>query len=381
VTTLVNGSGVVVERFAYDPFGAVAVMNASWSGIGSSAYAWQYLYQGGRLDTTTGHFSFRNRDYSPTLGRWLCVDPLRFEGYDQNFYRAVGNNPNNCVDPFGLQWKPLQTGNTGPSTTGTFVDPDTGRSYTASAVLTADNGFDKIRRTWALYIMIDTQNAIEHALHHLKSLIADVKKHQGADCACIDYTKLKGTFPDSKSTFREIENYFACSKTNARPCLSLANLERIYSVLLGIQNRMLSGRIEFTLIDNHIRPAQALVNPRDNAIRIVYDTASFLGIDWTDWRIIELMVHEVAHHGGLGNGPVDAYYDPAGGWSGGWRTFAPSPPQWYVVGPNKTFPSVLMSVEDCLGNPDSYGQFIARTFGIGRATFINLFRSNGILLK
>jgi hypothetical protein len=65
---LVNSSGVVVERYAYDPYGAVTVLDAGWNlRSGGSSYAWRYLHQGGRFDVTTGLDNFRNRDYSPTL--------------------------------------------------------------------------------------------------------------------------------------------------------------------------------------------------------------------------------------------------------------------------------------------------------------------------
>ncbi len=67
VTALVNGSGTVMERYAYDPYGTVVVLSATWGALSGSAYAWVYLHQGGRLDTTTGLYGFRNRDLSPAL--------------------------------------------------------------------------------------------------------------------------------------------------------------------------------------------------------------------------------------------------------------------------------------------------------------------------
>ncbi len=93
VTALINGSGTVVERYAYDSFGKVTYMNASWTTIGSSAYGWQYLHQGGRLDASSGLYYFRNRDYSPTLGRWVTMDPIRYEAGGSNLYLYIKNNP------------------------------------------------------------------------------------------------------------------------------------------------------------------------------------------------------------------------------------------------------------------------------------------------
>jgi RHS repeat-associated protein len=40
--------------------------------------------------------------YSPTLGRWITVDPSGL-GPDVNDYRFVGNGPTNTTDPSGLQ--------------------------------------------------------------------------------------------------------------------------------------------------------------------------------------------------------------------------------------------------------------------------------------
>ncbi len=102
VTALLNNSGAVVERYVYDPFGTATVLNAAWSVIGSSAYAWQHLHQGGKLDAFSGLVHFRNRDYSTSLGRWVSLDPIRFQAGDVNLYRYVGNNAVNALDPLGL---------------------------------------------------------------------------------------------------------------------------------------------------------------------------------------------------------------------------------------------------------------------------------------
>lgn len=78
VTALINTSGVVQERYLYDPYGVATVTDASYvarSG-NTSSFAWKYLHQGGRLDGTTGWYGFRNRDYIAAEGRWAQRDPL-----------------------------------------------------------------------------------------------------------------------------------------------------------------------------------------------------------------------------------------------------------------------------------------------------------------
>jgi RHS repeat-associated protein len=114
VTALVNGSGSVVERYLYSPYGQVLVRDASWNPLSGSAYAWHYLFQGGRYDTATGLYHFGAREYSPTLSRWMQNDPSGFAGGDTNLYRFVGNDPGMFTDPSGLSRM-----ETGPGTNGT----------------------------------------------------------------------------------------------------------------------------------------------------------------------------------------------------------------------------------------------------------------------
>jgi RHS repeat-associated protein len=102
VTALVNAAGQVVERYVYDPYGTVTVLDANWNQRAGSQYAWRYLFQGGRYDSATGYYHFGARDYSPSLGSWLEQDPLGLGAGDPNVYRFVGGNPVNATDPSGL---------------------------------------------------------------------------------------------------------------------------------------------------------------------------------------------------------------------------------------------------------------------------------------
>ena len=106
VTALVNTSGQVVERYLYDSYGKVTVLNPDWTVRGdgtaaSSAYAWQYLHQGGRYDLTSGLYNFRNRDYSPTMQRWMEQDPAGYAGSGPDLYGYLGDNALGRVDAFG----------------------------------------------------------------------------------------------------------------------------------------------------------------------------------------------------------------------------------------------------------------------------------------
>jgi RHS repeat-associated protein len=101
VVALFDNSGNVVERYVYDPFGQVTVLDAGWNVLAASAFGWLYLHQGGRFDSVSGLYHFRFRDYSPTLGRWTSLDPLRFDAGDVNLYRTVFNAPTVFTDPSG----------------------------------------------------------------------------------------------------------------------------------------------------------------------------------------------------------------------------------------------------------------------------------------
>jgi RHS repeat-associated protein len=103
VTALVNTSGQVVERYIYDPYGQVTILDASWNTRSSSSYAWRYLFQGERYEAATGLYHTSRRDESATLGRWIEADPLGYvDGL--NYYAAEGNQPTDRTDPSGETW-------------------------------------------------------------------------------------------------------------------------------------------------------------------------------------------------------------------------------------------------------------------------------------
>jgi RHS repeat-associated protein len=110
VVALLDNSGNVVERYGYDPFGQVTVLNADFTPKSTgnngtpadSTFGWLCLHQGGRFDDVSGLYHFRRRDYSPTLGRWVSLDPLGYDAGDVNLFRYVANNPVIRTDPWGL---------------------------------------------------------------------------------------------------------------------------------------------------------------------------------------------------------------------------------------------------------------------------------------
>jgi RHS repeat-associated protein len=106
VTAIVDTTGTVQERYVYDAYGKPTVLAPDWTAqTKGSQFGWVYLHQGGRLDSATGLYSFRHRDDSPTLGRWMQQDPLGYVD-SMNVYEYLRDNPTNLLDPQGtwLLW-------------------------------------------------------------------------------------------------------------------------------------------------------------------------------------------------------------------------------------------------------------------------------------
>jgi RHS repeat-associated protein len=61
------------------------------------------LFAGRELLPGLGIYDSRHRLYSPSAGRFLQTDPIRFAAGDSNIYRYCGNDPVNWVDPWGMQ--------------------------------------------------------------------------------------------------------------------------------------------------------------------------------------------------------------------------------------------------------------------------------------
>ncbi len=95
VVCVTDKSGDVKERYIYDAFGKrSAQMN--------SAIDFDRAFTGQVLDAETGLMLYRNRYFSPSLGRFVSRDPIEYFGEDTNLMRYVRNNTVLSSDPMGL---------------------------------------------------------------------------------------------------------------------------------------------------------------------------------------------------------------------------------------------------------------------------------------
>ncbi len=95
-------SGGAIERYEYDAYGKVKILNADFTADAdnTSDYGNPYLFTARRYDTETGMYYYRARYYHPEIGRFLQPDPIHYYS-DLNLYSYVLNNPVKWIDPLG----------------------------------------------------------------------------------------------------------------------------------------------------------------------------------------------------------------------------------------------------------------------------------------
>ena len=114
----ITGGGLTIndlERYTYDAYGTPTVRDLYYNvRTTGTAYDWQHLFTGQRIDLETGLYHYRNRQYHPALGTFVTRDPIGYNG-GINLFEYVQGRPTIATDPKGLFW-PFSSGNSdGPS--------------------------------------------------------------------------------------------------------------------------------------------------------------------------------------------------------------------------------------------------------------------------
>jgi len=130
VTALIDGDPTsqtfrnVLERYRYDPYGHVTVMDGSWNSRSASSYDNHVLFAGYYRDTETGLYHVRNRMYHPRVGAWLQRDPAGYAD-GMSLYQYCGSMATGATDPMGLGWMQVRyvSGYPGQATTGKDKPP------------------------------------------------------------------------------------------------------------------------------------------------------------------------------------------------------------------------------------------------------------------
>ena len=116
VTALVEPAGNVVERYLYDAYGRVHVLNGAADPDGAVLAEWtldpdnvsdvsnEILYAGYRHDPETLLYHVRHRYLHATLGRWLTSDPAGYVD-GMSLYEYCRSGPIGATDAMGQKWE------------------------------------------------------------------------------------------------------------------------------------------------------------------------------------------------------------------------------------------------------------------------------------
>ena len=102
VTTLVDTAGDAVERYLYEPYGVLSVMDGGFDDRLTTSFANSCTFTGRIYDPEAGLYYYRSRYYSCLLGRFLGRDPIGYWGNSYNLNQYAGVRVLSLLDPFGL---------------------------------------------------------------------------------------------------------------------------------------------------------------------------------------------------------------------------------------------------------------------------------------
>jgi RHS repeat-associated protein len=101
VHALTDATGNVVERYNYDAYGKLSVLDGNYQLLATAPFAY-FTYTGREYDFESGLYHYRARTYSPILGRFFSRDPVGYVD-GMTLHEYVRSNPINRHDPSGLK--------------------------------------------------------------------------------------------------------------------------------------------------------------------------------------------------------------------------------------------------------------------------------------
>jgi RHS repeat-associated protein len=160
VVALTNNSGVVQERFAYQPYGESEPLDPDFSPYSGTDFNWETRFTGRELDLESNLQINRRRYLHFQLGEWTARDPVEYKSSSLNLYAYVDNSPLNGTDPAGeILYAVDGTSNTSASNTNVwqFYQRTSGHKYYWSGpwgVVNGDGSQDLVDGVW-LQVCVD----------------------------------------------------------------------------------------------------------------------------------------------------------------------------------------------------------------------------------